>query len=58
MTVFSGVVDKTECESCEWQTTAPSRRKAIERAREHYIERGHGSFDFGHRLRFEGEGER
>lgn len=55
MTVFSAVVDKAACEQCAWEAEAPSRRKAIQRAEGHYVEQGHDQFDFGHRLRFEGE---
>lgn len=55
MTVFSAVVDKADCEQCTWETEAPSRRKAIQRAEDHYRKRGHDQFDFNHRLRFEGE---
>lgn len=60
MTVYprSAVLDKAACEKwyCWWSTDAPSRRKAIARAREHCRERGHRTFDLsGHRLRFEGD---
>jgi hypothetical protein len=55
MTVFSAVVDKAACEHCAWETTAVSRRKAIQRSEGHYLETEHDQFDFSHQLRFEGE---
>ena len=59
MTAFprSAVNTVAECEhnQCRWEAESVSRGKVISRAREHVREHGHRSFDFSHRLRFEGE---